>query len=569
VNDLADRERGPRVTDDGDEASREALWAGHVSRVYDFAAIALGEGEAAVQCTRRAFLRSGQRSYDAAAAARVLGFARSEVLEAAQAGLPAPAGAIVLDGLRGLGVQQLTILALRARCRLDTRELAVALHMSQQNVELLLRRQLPLAGQAIRCYAAAHHPAACATAKGIAGTLPRHAKPSACREALAGHLAGCLECGDLAADPWADLAALPRLLPPPGLAAEVLAGMPPAAPERQRAGTGRPAGRHGSRLRLVVGLAGAAIGGLAVAVVLAGSGLLSGGGARTAGLAGAEPSPSPAVVAGLIGTPTSTPPATPTSTAAAPPPATSATSPATLPVTLSTPAPLATASATNTATPTLTTEPAASPSPSATQAATATPTACAARLATNVESLNLIPGQASFFYVFNQAQCGSATFTVSSSEPWLSIDPTSGLLGSGRLIPVGLLAVPAKLPGTGEGSFAANLTISGAGSVTLRVVATRVGERPELIAASAQCSGPGEISLFGSFTDDFGVIAVTAKEGTTGEVLTLSRASGDARSGSWSVAFKRPPGSVSSFVISAADGAGQQRSATVIPGGCG
>ncbi len=234
-----------------------------------------------------------------------------------------------------------------------------------------------------------------------------------------------------------------------------------------------------------------------------------------------------------------------------------------------------TVTATSLASPTTTASPTASPQATSTPfpAATATPTAqpCAPRIATNVASIALIPGQSSFFYALNQALCGTLPFTVASGASWLSAIAASGSIGTGALVAVNVLTDGGNLPGTGEGTFSTTVTLTpadGGPSASVQVSVFQAGSPPTISAASGSCNG-GQASFNVAANDDYGVVSVSLRYSLTTGPVTISMVltSGTARLGTWSVNLAKPAG-VQGWAVTATDGAGLARSLVVSPTGC-
>jgi hypothetical protein len=136
----------------------------------------------------------------------------------------------------------------------------------------------------------------------------------------------------------------------------------------------------------------------------------------------------PAAVATATVTATPTAPATPTPGQASP-----------------VATPTATPTATATATPTPSPVP-PSPTPTRTPSPTPTPTTCPSQL-TAVDAITVPAGQGSFFRVFNSF-CAPARLSVASSEPWLTVNPTTfDNLPPGGELDVTVVAQPPSEPG--------------------------------------------------------------------------------------------------------------------------
>jgi hypothetical protein len=264
--------------------------------------------------------------------------------------------------------------------------------------------------------------------------------------------------------------------------------------------------------------------------------------------------------------PTSTraPAATPTSSATASPatvPAAGAATPSPAPTSIATPAPTAAASPTA--------GPSSTPVPAPTSTATAQP--CAPRLAANVSSVTLVPGTPSFFYVLNQAQCGSLPFAVSSNATWLTATATTAVIANSALVAVNLLADGALLPGTGEGAFVTTVSLTGTdggGAASVQVSVIQAGSGPSILSVSAFCSG-GQVNFSLAASDDFGVTSATVRASISSGPVTSSMAltSGTARSGTWGASVARPA-EVQGWAVTVTDGAGVTRSSVVTPAGC-
>lgn len=103
-------------------------------------------------------------------------------------------------------------------------------------------------------------------------------------------------------------------------------------------------------------------------------------------------------------------------------------------------------------TPTPSPTPAVTPTPTPTP--TATPTTCPSRLSA-VDTISVAPGQGSFFRVFNSF-CARARLSITSSEPWLTVNPTSvDNLPPGGELDVTVFSQPPAAPG----QYTATVTI--------------------------------------------------------------------------------------------------------------
>ena len=232
--------------------------------------------------------------------------------------------------------------------------------------------------------------------------------------------------------------------------------------------------------------------------------------------------------------------------------------------------PTSTATPVATATATATIAPSSTPLPTATATATTPP--CTPRLAANVSSVTLVPGSASFFYVLNQAQCGSLPFTVASNATWLTATAATGVIANSALVAINLLADGALLPGTGEGTFVTTVSLSGTGgggAASVQVSAIQTGSAPSILFVSAFCSG-SQVNFSLSASDDFGVTVASVRVSlaTGPQTSSLALTAGTPRSGTWSGSTAKPT-DAQGWAVTVSDGAGLTRSSVVAPSGCG
>ncbi len=427
------------------------------------------------------------------------------------------AAALVWEAAQALDPRQLSLLDLHLRQGLEAAEIAEVLGVTKNNAAVMLHRLRNAVRSAIEARILTERPA-CARLAQALGPPPVTLTPKV-RHIVEKHVQGCPECDERRRKfaPLAVFAALAPVPPPAGLSERIWRALLEAAArgelgaDGEGGATGLRLARGTHRLFLASGLAvlSALLGTLvllpASPLSIFSSGIFDGGEpapttapftpTAEAAAAGAAP---PTATATPSPTATPTPTATSTPAVSAPPPA----SPTPSPSPTSTPSPTPTATATATAVP--------SPTPSP------TPTPCSPAPAVNVSALQLDPGApVSSFRVFDSAGCASFSIRV-ESVPWLAADPAEGIVDPPAQLEVEVRANLGALPGTGEGTFSADVRVeTSAGTVlTVTVTLTRIGSAPTVLAAELQCDpAAGVAVLVATIEDDFGLVAAEARYG--------------------------------------------------------
>jgi len=504
--------------------------------------------------------------------------------EAAEA---AAAARLVWEAASALDPRQLSLLDLHVRQGLDAEEIAQALGITRNNAYVLLHRLKKAVESAIAAYVLWKQ--AGERCEGLAAVLAPAAAGGALTPAIRRevdrHVERCADCRERRRKlaPLAVFGALAPIAPPPGARAagldQLLRQPRPASPARAAHRTPRQdpvsgAARQGfaaPQFLRAGALLGVAAGLLLLALVLPFSplALTRGGGSslRTGAPAGETPRPG--------GGSTIIIPVSPSApaTAATAPPGGSPAAPAspspggapggTAPTPTATPGP-ATPTAAATATPTT----APSPGVTATATPTASPTPCtpAIGLPPGTGGLTIPAGGQASFQLQNATGC-PAGFSLAYGAAWL-VGPAGGTVPAFGSVTVTLRVDAGALPAE-EGDYPTTVTVTGpANSFTLPVTARRGGGTPQILSASAACTGTSRPGA--NFTvdaaDDIAVVRVTVTfAGENGPVtLDLGHAGGTL----WTLGTQTSLAGVTQVTFTAYDGAGRTAVRTVAPVGC-
>ena len=504
--------------------------------------------------------------------------------EAAEA---AAAARLVWEAASALDPRQLSLLDLHVRQGLDAEEIAQALGITRNNAYVLLHRLKKAVESAIAAYVLWKQ--AGERCEGLAAVLAPAAAGGALTPAIRRevdrHVERCADCRErrrrLA--PLAVFGALAPATPPPGARAagldQLLRQPRPASPARAAHRTPRQAPAPGAARQgfaapqfLRAGaLLGVAAGLLLLALVLPFSPLAltrgGGSGLRTGAPAGETPRPGGSSTI-IIPVSPSAPGASATSPPGGSPTAPPSPSPGgapggTAPTPTATPGP---ATPTAAATATLTTAP--SPGVTATATPTASPTPCtpAIGLPPGTGGLTIPAGGQASFQLQNATGC-PAGFSLAYGAAWL-VGPAGGTVPAFGSVTVTLRVDAGALPAE-EGDYPTTVTVTGpANSFTLPVTARRGGQPPQLLSASASCSGGSRpmATFTAEAADDIAVVRVTvAFAGENGPVtLDLGHAGGTL----WTLGTQTSLAGVTQVTFTAYDGAGRTAARAVAPVGC-
>ncbi|MBA4181588.1 MAG: hypothetical protein C0506_13440 [Anaerolinea sp.] len=434
--------------------------------------------------------------------------------EAAEANAVA---SLVWAAAAGLDPKQLSLLDLHLRQGLDSGEIADVLGVTKNNSYVMLNRLKKAVEDAIGAFVMFNAGRQyCQQLDGALDSATIRGMSPEVRKAVDRHVAECPECEERRRKlaPLAAFGAFVAIGAPSGAKAKVLEGLMRQWPGPATAGAdagGPGAGGNvpappgggfagffgGARSFLKVGGGlGVAAATLALLLMVPASPIALTREDAPKTLLAVDPgdgTPAP----GRSGTPTPTPRpggaggGDPDATASASPaPAASATAQPHISAPTSTPAPsqatptaaptsTPTASATSTATQTPIPAPTATPTPTPlppTPAPTPTAPPCTPSLGTFIDKLLIAPGATQSFELFNLT-CGTATFAIGTSTPWINVSPANGSIGpfpsiTSATILVGIDA--AQVP-PGEETHTGAITISGPSgqSFALPVTTTR------------------------------------------------------------------------------------------------
>jgi RNA polymerase sigma factor (sigma-70 family) len=507
--------------------------------------------------------------------------------EAAEA---AAAARLVWEAASALDPRQLSLLDLHVRQGLDAEEIAQALGITRNNAYVLLHRLKKAVESAIAAYVLWKQ--AGERCDGLAAVLAPAAAGGALTPAIRRevdrHVERCADCRERRRKlaPLAVFGALAPVAPPPGVRAAGLEQLlrqprppaparrePPGQPKQPPGGPARDA-HHGltSPQFLRAGaLLGVAAGLLLLALVLPFSPLAltrdDGNGLRMGAPAGETPRPGGSSTIIIPVSPSAAATATagaPGSPAAPPSPSPGGAPGGTAPTPTATPGP-ATPTAAATATPTT----APSPGVTATATPTASPTPCtpAIGLPPGTGGLTIPAGGQASFQLQNATGC-PAGFSLAYGAAWL-VGPAGGTVPAFGSVTVTLRVDAGALPAE-EGDYPTTVTVTGpANSFTLPVTARRGGQPPQLLSASASCSGGSRpmATFTAEAADDIAVVRVTvAFAGENGPVtLDLGHAGGTL----WTLGTQTSLAGVTQVTFTAYDGAGRTAARAVAPVGCG
>ncbi len=525
--------------------------------------------------------------------------------EAAQANAVA---SLVWQAAAGLDPRQLSLLDLHLRQGLDSGEIADVLGVTKNNGYVMLNRLKKAVEEAIGAFIMFKD------GRQYCGDLDTVLRKSdidgmspEVRKLVERHVAQCPGCQERKKKlaPLAAFAALGAIGAPAGAKAHMLEGLlqqwpGPSAPGGGSAGGGGgnsggaggaagAAGGGGGGLFRGSGRflkAGAALGSALVLLLLAllvPASPVSLTGDGGVGKASREETPPPnggaSAVAG-VPTRTPTPPANGTASATATGSKTPADgSPTQTPTVANTNTPVPTpgpgtptftpsptAKATNTATPTRTPTNTPTPTPSPTATATATP--CAPVLYSNTTFLNVAPGGASSFIIFNPASCAAGWSVATDGTAWLSASPGDGMLAASGSATVAV-NVSASLVPSGEGTYSGAITVTGpTKSFIVTVQTTRGGEAPEIIRYTGSCAGTAPTSSWTVYaSDDIAVASVVVRwTAANGGAVSIPLSSGGGSA--WTGGGVSANGG-SDFRITATDFAGHATTISIAkPTGC-
>ena len=508
--------------------------------------------------------------------------------EAAEA---AAAARLVWEAACALDPRQLSLLDLHVRQGLDAEEIAQALGITRNNAYVLLHRLKKAVESAIAAYVLWKQ--AGERCEGLAAVLAPAAAGGALTPAIRRevdrHVERCADCRErrrrLA--PLAVFGALAPATPPPGARAagldQLLRQPRPASPARPAHRTPRQAPAPGAARQgfaapqfLRAGaLLGVAAGLLLLALVLPFSPLAltrdGGSGLRMGAPAGETPRPGGSSTI-IIPVSPSAPGASATSPPGGSPAAPASPSPGgapggTAPTPTATPtATLGPATPTAAATATPTTAP--SPGVTATATPTASPTPCtpAIGLPPGTGGLTIPAGGQASFQLQNATGC-PAGFSLAYGAAWL-VGPAGGTVPAFGSVTVTLRVDAGALPAE-EGDYPTTVTVTGpANSFTLPVTARRGGQPPQLLSASASCSGGSRpmATFTAEAADDIAVVRVTVTfAGENGPVTLDLGHAGGAR---WTLGAQIRLAGVAQVTFTAYDGAGRTAVRTVAPVGC-
>lgn len=509
--------------------------------------------------------------------------------EAAQASAVA---SLVWQAAAGLDPRQLSLLDLHLRQGLDSGEIADVLGVTKNNGYVMLNRLKKAVEEAIGAFIMFKDGRQyCGDLDAVLRKSDIDGMSPEVRKLVERHVAQCPGCQERKKKlaPLAAFAALGAIGAPAGAKAHMLEGLlqqwpGPSAPGGGSAGGGGTSGGAGGAAGAAGGgggglfggsgrffKAGAALGSalvlLLVALLVPASPVsLTGDGG--VGKASREETPPPnggaSVIAGAP-TRTPTPRANGTVSATAAGSKTPADgSPTQTPTVVNTNTPVPTpgpgtptftpsptAKATNTATPTRT--PTNTPSPTPSPTATATP--CAPVLYSNTTFLNVAPGGASLFIIFNPASCAAGWSVATDGTAWLSVSPGDGTLAASGSATVAV-NVSASLVPSGEGTYTATITVTGpTKSFTVTVQTTRGGEAPEIVRYTGSCAGTAPTSSWTVYaSDDIAVASVVVRwTAANGGIVSIPLSSGGGSS--WTGGGASANGG-SDFRITATDFAG-------------
>lgn len=507
--------------------------------------------------------------------------------EAAQASAVA---SLVWQAAAGLDPRQLSLLDLHLRQGLDSGEIADVLGVTKNNGYVMLNRLKKAVEEAIGAFIMFKDGRQyCGDLDAVLRKSDIDGMSPEVRKLVERHVAQCPGCQERKKKlaPLAAFAALGAIGAPAGAKAHMLEGLlqqwpGPSAPGGGSAGGGGTSGGAGGAAGAAGGgggglfggsgrffKAGAALGSalvlLLVALLVPASPVsLTGDGG--VGKASREETPPPndgaSAIAG-VPTRTPTPPANSTATSTATGSKTPADgSPTQTPTAVNTNTPVPTpgpgtptftpsptAKATDTATPTR--APTNTPTPSPT--ATATP--CAPVLYSNTTFLNVAPGGASLFIIFNPASCAAGWSVATDGTAWLSVSPGDGTLAASGSATVAV-NVSASLVPSGEGTYTATITVTGpTKSFTVTVQTTRGGEAPEIVRYTGSCAGTAPTSSWTVYaSDDIAVASVVVRwTAANGGIVSIPLSSGGGSS--WTGGGASANGG-SDFRITATDFAG-------------
>lgn len=149
-------------------------------------------------------------------------------------------------------------------------------------------------------------------------------------------------------------------------------------------------------------------------------------------------------------------------------------------------------------------------------------------LYSNTTFLNVAPGGASSFIIFNPASCAAGWSVATDGTDWLTAHPGDGTLAASGSATVAV-NVSASLVPSGEGTYSATITVTGpTKSFIVTVQTTRGGEAPEIVRYTGSCAGTAPTSSWTVYaSDDIAVASVVVRwTAANGGVVSIPLSSG-------------------------------------------